>query len=126
MSYQYHISVDDLRQIIVVNSAGMITVTDAGLMYTEVANLLRQKGFYRVLLDSRQVTLNAVPFSIMQFIESFTQQKMFEGVKIARLVGLHSFSHEFVEQVAEHNQIEIKNFEKVSEALVWLTATQDK
>ncbi|MFT4928556.1 MAG: hypothetical protein ACI8WB_004675 [Phenylobacterium sp.] len=126
MDYQYHISIDELRRTVMVDSIGAITSVSGEAMYTEVFHTLRRLGYHRVLLDNRKVELAATPVSIMKFIETLKDKKMLDGVRLARLVALDCYTHEFVEQVADHHDVRIKNFDDRYKALVWLTSEQEK
>jgi hypothetical protein len=126
MTYQYQISIDKHNQTIIVKGAGELGNKDAELMYTDAFALLREQGFYRMLLSNQHVRLLESPLSIMHFIDYMKDKKMFELVKVARVISLDSYCHEFVEQVADLKCVNIKNFEDCQSALQWLTSRDIK
>ncbi len=122
MKYQYTIDINEINQIVMVESSGVISNKEAEAMYIEVFDLFNRLDMCRVLIDSRQVKLAETPLSIMKFISHFKDQQMFDGIRVARVVRLDSYNHEFVEQVANFNNVQIRNFEEVEQAVSWLKA----
>lgn len=121
--YQYRIAVDEANQTVVVHAQGKIINLDAEQMYSEAFGLLRELGFCRILLDNRAVELSEPLHSIMKLIKCLDSKKMFDQIKVARVVRLDSYRQEFVEQVAGLNSIELKNFDSKDKAILWLKAS---
>ena len=120
MTYQREFDIDTDNQLIKVTGKGNINNEDARLMFREALLLLSGKGFKRLLVDSQDVILRLSPMEIFQFVDRLAAEFNLEGIRIARVIKLDSFSHELVEQVAERQGVQIRNFEDATQAVSWL------
>lgn len=117
---QFIIEKELFSEYLKVNLAGVAQVNDIKKLYRDIHNIAENQGINKVIIDSVRLELKFESIEILDIVKDV--QFLFRDFKFARVVSEHGHKQMLIQQIAEHNDLTVQNFNNVEHALSWLLA----
>ena len=116
------VTVREDPEIIEIRSYGEVCEQDLIASRERVADIIRERGIKKVLVDARKSTSLPSTYPLFLFGSSFAEKDVLRTMRLAAVVGeMTRKDMTFIETVARNRGVEVRVFDSMDDALAWLT-----